>query len=319
MSRRARLLDQPPPAKRDAVVKWILPALAISILLHLLLWSWSRHVPVERMSDAFYEKIVPRTFNIERVDIDPRLLEPEPAEKKREPVDLKLPEEKITLDRRPAKTSERKNATLPSIDQAILDEKPRLPDLQNSSAAMPSNSLVPVDDTLVKELTRDMPVVSGAAPGEPLLELRATAAAPGGRGEFTDLDELLARTGPLTATAAPILLPGDLLFEYDDHRLQSGAVASLEKLGQLLKRNPKARFVIEGHSDSFGTEEYNLTLSRLRADSVRIWLIDMMGIPPGAITTVGFGKTRLIAPANGTIEEQKINRRVEIVIRDDAP
>lgn len=318
MSRRARSLDQPPSAKRDAVAKWLLPALALSILLHLLLWNWSRHVPVDRMSDAFYEKIVPRSFHIERADIDPRLLEPEPAEKKRQPLDFKLPEEKITLDRQTPKSSDLKNPAAPPLDQAIVNEKPRLPDLQKSDSAMFSNNLVPVDDMLVKELTRDTPVVSSPPSSEPLLELRTSEAA-SAAGGFTNLDELLARTGPLTTATAPILLPGDLLFEYDDHRLQPGAVASLEKLGLLLKRNPKARFVIEGHTDSFGTDEYNLTLSRLRADSVRIWLIDMMGIPPECIATVGHGKKRLIAPGTGTIDEQKINRRVEIVIQDAAP
>lgn len=319
MSRRARFHDQPPPAKRDAVAKWLLPALALSILLHLLLWNWSRHIPVERMSDAFYDKIVPRSFNIERADIDPRLLEPEPAKQKREAMDFKLPEEKIQLDRQTPKSSELKNPAPPALDQAIVNEKPRLPDLPKSDSSMLSSNLVPVDDLLVKELTSDMPVVSSPPTSQTPLELQATEAAPGGHREFSNLDELLARTGPLTTATAPILLPGDLLFEYDDHRLQPGAVASLEKLGQLLKRNPKARFVIEGHTDSFGTDEYNLTLSRLRADSVRIWLIDMMSIPPESITTVGHGKKRLIAPGTGSIEEQKINRRVEIVIRDDAP
>jgi outer membrane protein OmpA-like peptidoglycan-associated protein len=48
-------------------------------------------------------------------------------------------------------------------------------------------------------------------------------------------------------------------------------------------------------------------------------LIDRVGIPPESITTVGLGKSRLIAPETGSIEEQKINRRVEIVIQGDAP
>jgi len=308
MSRRARFEDQPTPAKRDALARWILPALAVSILLHLLLWNWSRHVPIEPMSDAFYDKIVPRSFNIERADIDPRLLEPEPEEKKPDPVDFKLPEEKISLDRQNAKAPDQKNA--PPLDQAIVNEKPQLPDLPKSDATTPSSNLVPVDDALVKELTRDMPVVSETTSSEPILALRASEAVPGqtgGGAGFSNLDELLAQTGPLTPETAPIMLPGDLLFEYDD------------KLGQLLKRNPKARFVIEGHSDSFGTDEYNTTLSRLRADSVRIWLIDRVGIPPESITTVGLGKSRLIAPETGSIEEQKINRRVEIVIQGDAP
>jgi outer membrane protein OmpA-like peptidoglycan-associated protein len=320
MSRRARFEDKPPPAKRDTLARWIVPALVVSILLHLLLWHWSRHVPIERMSDAFYDKIVPRTFNIERADIDPRLLAPEPEERKPDPVDFKLPEEKISLDRQNAKAPDHSNP-LPR-EQAIVNDKPQIPDLPKSDATTPSSNLIPIDDALVKDLTRDMPVVSETTTSEPILALRASEAvpgAPGGGADFSNLDELLAETGPLTPETAPIMLPGDLLFEYDDHRLQPSALASLEKLGQLLKRNPKARFLIEGHSDSFGADEYNMTLSSLRADSVRIWLIDMVGIPVESITTVGRGKTRLIAPETGSIEEQKINRRVEIVIQSDAP
>lgn len=320
MNRRSRLLDQPSPPNRDAWAKWILPALIASILIHLLFWNWSRHVPIDRMSDAFYDKIVPRTFNIERADIDPRLLEPEREEKKPDPVNFKLPEEKISLDRQTAKAPDQKNA--PALDQAIVNEKPQLPDLTKSAATIPASNLVPLDDALVKELARDMPMVSEAVANEPLLALRASEAVPsrpGGGAGFSNLDELLAQTGPLTPDTAPIMLPGDLLFEYDDHRLQPGAVASLEKLGQLLKRNPSSRFVIQGHSDSFGTDEYNLALSRLRADSVRIWLIDNVGIPPESISTIGLGKSRLIAPETGSIEEQKINRRVEILIKDAAP
>jgi outer membrane protein OmpA-like peptidoglycan-associated protein len=320
MNRRSRLLDQPSPLNRDAWAKWILPALIASILIHLLFWNWSRHVPIDRMSDAFYDKIVPRTFNIERADIDPRLLEPEREEKKPDPVNFKLPEEKISLDRQTAKAPDQKNA--PALDQAIVNEKPQLPDQPKSAATMPASNLVPLDDALVKELARDMPMVSEAVANEPLLALRASEAVPsrpGGGAGFSNLDELLAQTGPLTPDTAPIMLPGDLLFEYDDHRLQPGAVASLEKLGQLLKRNPSSRFVIQGHSDSFGTDDYNLALSRLRADSVRIWLIDNVGIPPESISTIGLGKSRLIAPETGSIEEQKINRRVEILIKDAAP
>jgi outer membrane protein OmpA-like peptidoglycan-associated protein len=321
MSRRGRLiLDQTSPPNRDGWSKWILPALAVSLLLHLLFWNWSRHVTIDRMSDAFYDQIVPRTFNIERADIDPRLLEPEPEEKKPDPVDFKLPEEKISLERQTPKSPDLTNT--PPLDQAIMNEKPQLPDMPKSNASTPSSNLVPVDDALVNELTRDMPEVSETTTSEPILALRASEAMPaqpvGGAG-FSNLDELLAETGPLTPEKAPIMLPSDLLFEYDDHRLQPGALASLEKLGQLLKRNPKSRFLIEGHSDAFGTDEYNMTLSRLRADSVRIWLIDMVGIPPESIITVGRGKSRLIAPETGTIEEQKINRRVEIVIQGDAP
>ena len=110
-------------------------------------------------------------------------------------------------------------------------------------------------------------------------------------------------------------MPTDLLFDYDQINLRVEALASLEKLGTLIRRNPQATFIIEGHTDSFGSNVYNLDLSRRRADTVKAWLITMMKIPPDRIAARGFGKSRLIAPASGTIEEQQINRRVEIVIR----
>ena len=52
-----------------------------------------------------------------------------------------------------------------------------------------------------------------------------------------------------------------------------------------------------------------------RAETVKNWLAANMSIDPSAVSTVGYGKRRLIAPASGTVEEQQINRRVEIVIR----
>jgi outer membrane protein OmpA-like peptidoglycan-associated protein len=327
MSRRGRLPHSSAIAHRDTWARWIFPALALSLILHALLWNWTRQFPVERMSDSFYEKIVPRTFQLERVDIDPRLLEPEPQEStqaRQAPIPIPLPEERISLDRQPSDSPDLKNP--PRLDQALLAEKPVLPESPTTgpAALKPASDLVPSDDAFAEEILRAAADTStGASPSaEPLPALRATAVDPAtagsGRG-FTNLDDLLAQTGPLTAETAPILLPGDLMFDYDDHSLQPGAVASLEKLGQLLRRNPQARFLIEGHSDSFGPDDYNLALSRLRAESVKIWLIDMMGIPAGSISTVGLGKTRLVAPAEGTIEEQRINRRVEIVIRDPAP
>jgi outer membrane protein OmpA-like peptidoglycan-associated protein len=45
----------------------------------------------------------------------------------------------------------------------------------------------------------------------------------------------------------------------------------------------------------------------------------MVGIPAESISTIGHGKSRLAVPSTGTIEEQKINRRVEILIKDGPP
>jgi outer membrane protein OmpA-like peptidoglycan-associated protein len=181
----------------------------------------------------------------------------------------------------------------------------------------------PENQALENALLSEKPLVAGnTSIGLPVPDAKGGARDSGGAaGErgFSNLDDLLAQTGPLTQETAPILMPTDLLFDYDAPLLREEAVASLRKLGMLIQRNPGARFVIEGHTDSFGTDAYNLDLSRRRAESVKAWLTETMGLPGEAIQTVGYGKSRLIAPAEGTIEEQQINRRVEIVIRSATP
>ena len=82
-----------------------------------------------------------------------------------------------------------------------------------------------------------------------------------------------------------------------------------------MKRNPEAKFIIEGHTDSFGSDQYNQNLSEQRAESVKQWLIDNASIQPTRIETHGYGKSRLLVPATGNITEQQINRRVEIRIQ----
>jgi OmpA-OmpF porin, OOP family len=109
-------------------------------------------------------------------------------------------------------------------------------------------------------------------------------------------------------------MPTDLLFEYDSDTLRPEAAQTLEKLGSLIKKNEQADFKIEGHTDSFGTEDYNNALSLRRAEAVKRWLQETMKITGNRIATVGLGKSHLLVPATGTVQQQQLNRRVEIVI-----
>jgi len=93
------------------------------------------------------------------------------------------------------------------------------------------------------------------------------------------------------------------------------AIGQLQKLGTLIQRNPKATFSVEGYTDSFGAFEYNLDLSQRRADSVKRYLVQAMGINPAQVQTRGYGATKFRSSANGSIEEQSANRRVEVVVR----
>lgn len=76
--------------------------------------------------------------------------------------------------------------------------------------------------------------------------------------------------------------------------------------------NQNNPFSVEGHTDSVGSEFYNLTLSHLRAESVRSSIM-ARGISPGRITAKGFGELYPVA-SNDTPAGRQQNRRVEILI-----
>ena len=309
--------------------RWIVPALALSILLHLLFWYWARGFSMPSSGREVYERIVPRTFHLERVEIDSELLAPDPASERKKslaPESVNLPNEKTAFEKLMADNKGEPEA--PKIDQAILSEKPTaastsLEDTTQMAKRSGAQSILEDTRALQTALLAEKPDVTGRPTGKLLdpqaltgrVAMKTGKLRGGDTPGFSNLDDLLARTGPLSSETAPILMPTDLLFDYDQINLRLEALASLEKLGTLIRRNPQAAFIIEGHTDSFGSDEYNLDLSRRRADTVKAWLITIMKIPPDRIAARGFGESRPIAAGSGTIEEQQINRRVEIVIR----
>lgn len=100
-------------------------------------------------------------------------------------------------------------------------------------------------------------------------------------------------------------------FDTDKTTLKSESFTGLDNFASILKANPDVSVIIEGHTDNVGGTEYNKTLSKGRADSVKEYLISK-GIDPGKIRTEGFGDTKPIAP-NDTEEGKTQNRRVEII------
>jgi outer membrane protein OmpA-like peptidoglycan-associated protein len=142
---------------------------------------------------------------------------------------------------------------------------------------------------------------------------------------FSDLDSLLSQKGPLGSGTA-IRMPDDQLFEYNSADLQGGSVEQLSKLATLIKRNPNAKFSIEGYTDSLGAYEYNLDLSQRRADAVAEYLVQAMGINPMQIRARGFGPSKFLvqprpvsdpAMEQYEIRRQAPNRRVVIVVNTE--
>src|SRR6185503_2905651 len=114
------------------------------------------------------------------------------------------------------------------------------------------------------------------------------------------------------ARGTVIMLPGELMFATGKSALRPRSQAKLDLVGDALKEQGEKHIVVEGHTDSTGSEETNMALSLKRAEAVRDYLISD-GVMPNRITATGVGEARPIAD-NSTTEGRAENRRVEIVI-----
>jgi outer membrane protein OmpA-like peptidoglycan-associated protein len=109
---------------------------------------------------------------------------------------------------------------------------------------------------------------------------------------------------------------GDVLFDTGQATLKPGAELAVNRLATFLSANSQTRILIEGHTDSRGSEEYNEVLSERRAKAVATELMSR-GIPADQLQTVGRGKGYPVA-SNASPEGRQQNRRVEIVFSDSS-
>jgi outer membrane protein OmpA-like peptidoglycan-associated protein len=130
---------------------------------------------------------------------------------------------------------------------------------------------------------------------------------------FSSLDDLMDLKTPQTGDMKA-MIPSRTLFDYNSTEVKESAKVELAKLAFLLMTWTKAEFHIEGHSDSFGNDAYNLDLSRRRAEAVKEWVVNTMKVDGARIFTEGFGETQPIVDPNGSIDAQELNRRVVIRI-----
>lgn len=111
-----------------------------------------------------------------------------------------------------------------------------------------------------------------------------------------------------------VITLGDVLFSTNKSQLKSGSTHNVQKLADFLKHYPKHKVLIEGYTDSTGSDGLNQELSDRRANAVRTALLDM-GINSDRITTRGYGKAYPVA-SNATAATRQLNRRVEIILSD---
>ncbi len=112
-----------------------------------------------------------------------------------------------------------------------------------------------------------------------------------------------------------IVSMSDVLFDTNQATLKPGAKEKLAKVSGILLAYPTLHLTLNGYTDSTGSDEYNLTLSEHRADSVRAYLISN-GISEASIESHGMGKDNPVA-TNDTAAGRQQNRRVEMVVNGD--
>lgn len=129
--------------------------------------------------------------------------------------------------------------------------------------------------------------------------------------EARELAEELAELKAKQTDRGYVMTLGDVLFDYNRATLRSGAQQNLYRLVSFLEAHPEQNIIIEGHTDSTGSESYNLDLSERRAHAVQNFLISN-GISPLRITARGYGESFPVASNSNEAGRQQ-NRRVEIV------
>lgn len=103
-----------------------------------------------------------------------------------------------------------------------------------------------------------------------------------------------------------------ILFDFDKTALKDAAKANVQSLASSLNQYPDTDIKIIGHTDSRGTEQYNMGLSERRAAAVKAYAVSQ-GVPASRLVTIGKGFAEPIAD-NETDAGRAANRRVEIVI-----
>jgi outer membrane protein OmpA-like peptidoglycan-associated protein len=104
----------------------------------------------------------------------------------------------------------------------------------------------------------------------------------------------------------------DITFDYNSASISRKAMSQVQELGKALS-DPSMKgsvFLVAGHTDAKGGDDYNQSLSERRADAIKKFLAEKFGIQAENLVTVGYGKTQLKNTGNPLADE---NRRVQVV------
>jgi outer membrane protein OmpA-like peptidoglycan-associated protein len=109
-----------------------------------------------------------------------------------------------------------------------------------------------------------------------------------------------------------ITFDSGILFDVNKADLRPAAQTNLQNLATILNKYPDTDVLVEGHTDSTGSEEWNLELSKMRAESVSHYLTQL-AVSSSRFSVMGYGEAQPVA-SNETTDGRQANRRVELAI-----
>jgi outer membrane protein OmpA-like peptidoglycan-associated protein len=129
---------------------------------------------------------------------------------------------------------------------------------------------------------------------------------------INSVDKATGKKVTLPTTVAEQAISLQVLFNYNSATLSDQAKVQLDPVGKALASGElkDLKFRIEGHTDAVGSDDYNVDLSRRRAEAVKAFLVEKYALSASAIEIEGVGKSGLADPSNPGSE---VNRRVRIV------
>ena len=172
------------------------------------------------------------------------------------------------------------------------------------------------EDQIVKALTPDKkPLTRGLSAGpqtSPALNADQAKFVQTVRGRATRSLSSAEREEIATIVQDKPKIDLEINFDYNSADVSAKSLPSVQALGRALT-NPNLKgstFVVAGHTDAAGGEEYNQGLSERRADAIKRYLVDKFGIAGSDLVTVGYGKSKLKDPNQPMAD---VNRRVQVV------
>jgi outer membrane protein OmpA-like peptidoglycan-associated protein len=183
------------------------------------------------------------------------------------------------------------------------------PDVEATAVAISEDGKTWVDIGKIEGGRSDVDIHPFVKPGQSFHLVRLTDLKTECSGEWPGAD--IDAVGAI-GSALQFSLNSGVLFDTDQYVLKPAARTELDKVVEQIKKWPGADIVIEGHTDSVGTDDHNQVLSRNRAASVKAYF-ESAGLAASHMEVAGYGASRPVAP-NDTDKGRMANRRVEVVV-----